>query len=63
MRLEAVAPVDLDKTGIGEEHSLVAARLDGLRDADGIERRAVGRFGKNAIVFCAIKLLLYSSKF
>ncbi len=54
VRLEAVALVDVDEAGIGEEHGLVAERLDGLRDADGVERRAVGGLGKKAMVFCAL---------
>ena len=44
MRLEAVALVDVDEARVGQEHRFVAARLDGLGDADGIERRAEGGF-------------------
>ena len=46
MRLEAVALVDGDEARIGEEDRLVAERLDGLRDADGIQRRPEGGFGE-----------------
>ena len=46
MRLEAVALVDRDEARIGEEHRLVAERLDGLRDADRVQRRPEGGFGK-----------------
>jgi len=46
MRLEAIALIDLDEARIGQEHRLVPKRLDRLGDADGIERGAEGRFGK-----------------
>ena len=46
MRLEAIALVDRDEARVGEEHRLVAERLDGLRDADRVQRRAEGGFGK-----------------
>ncbi len=46
MGLEAIALVDIDEAGIGQEDGLVAERLDGLGDADGIQRRAEGGFGK-----------------
>ncbi len=46
MRLEAVVPVDVDEAGVGQEDGLVAHGFHGLRNADGIERRAVGGLGE-----------------
>ena len=46
MGFEAIALVDIDKARIGKEHHLVAELLDRLADADRIERRPEGGFGK-----------------
>ena len=46
MGLEAIAPVHLEKAGIGQEHGLVAEPFDRLGDADRIERRTKGGFRK-----------------
>ena len=46
MRLEAVALVDRDEPWVGQEHRLVAARGDRLRDADRVQRGAEGGLGE-----------------
>ena len=53
MAVEAVALVDFDKAGIGQENRLVAELLHGLRDADRVERRAEGGLGEKCDGFLA----------
>jgi len=53
MRLEAIAPVDIEKAGVRQEHHLVAEFLQGLADANRIQRRPEGGFGeKGDHFFC-----------
>ncbi|MNU07974.1 hypothetical protein D3C72_2538190 [compost metagenome] len=46
MGLETIALINRDEARIGQEYGLVAECFDGLRDADGIQRRTESGFRK-----------------